>query len=43
VNAARALVDVVVKCTPGKSSLLVAHLLSAPMVELLFKHMFSGV
>lgn len=41
-NAARALVDVVVKCTPKKNALLVHHLLSPQTIEHLFRHMFSG-
>jgi hypothetical protein len=43
VNAARALVDVVVKCPPATSSLLVTHLGTPPMLEQLFSFMFSGV
>ena len=42
-NAARALVDVVVKCPPSASSLLVTHLQSMPMLEKVFQYMLSGV
>ncbi len=42
VNAARALVDVVVKCMPSQPSLLVSHLQSAPLLDTIFVHMFSG-
>jgi len=42
VNAARALVDVVVKCPPAQTSLLVSHLQSAPILERIFRYMFSG-
>ena len=42
-NAARALVDVVVKCPPTQKNLLVSHLQSPPILEKVFQHMFSGV
>ena len=41
-NAARALVDVVVKCPPSNASTLVAHLQSPDILHDIFTHMFSG-
>ena len=41
-NAARALVDVVVKCPPSTSNLLISHLQSKEVLESIFRHMFSG-
>lgn len=42
-NAARALVDVVVKCQTGTSSLLVTQLQTQILLEKIFKFMLSGV
>ena len=41
-NAARALVDVVVKCPPSAQNLLIAHLQSSDVLSVIFTHMFSG-
>jgi serine/threonine-protein phosphatase 6 regulatory subunit 3 len=42
VNAARALVDVVVKCAPTSDSLLIRHLQHPSVLDKLFRYMFSG-
>ena len=41
-NAARALVDVVVKCLPTSQNLLISHLQSTEVLSVIFSHMFSG-
>ena len=41
-NAARALVDVVVKCPPSTQNLLISHLQSKEVLDEIFRHMFSG-
>ena len=41
-NAARALVDVVVKCPPSSQNLLISHLQSKEVLDEIFRHMFSG-
>ena len=42
INAARALVDVVVKCPTMKESMLVVHLQSPLVLEKVFEYLFSG-
>jgi hypothetical protein len=42
-NTARCLVDIIQKSPATHNSWLLTHMQSQPMVEVLFRHMFSGV
>ncbi len=43
VNAARALVDIVVKCPTAKPSMLVTHMKTPEVLDVLFRYLFAGV